>query len=447
MTGTPRPELVGFQAAVPGFRAGRDTPRDFLERSLERLQRWEPALQAFAALDLAAARAAADDATRRWRSGQPLSTVDGMPVGIKDVIGTADLPTGLGIGVLADHRPPVDAAATAGLRRAGAVVVGKTATTEFAMTHPAPTRNPHDLDRTPGGSSSGSAAATGAGIIPAALGTQAIGSILRPSSFCGVFGYKPSVGSINRGGSHDTQSQSVIGVLAASLPDLWCTAWEIAARVGGDPGAAGLTGDMRPTPATAPSAVVHLETDGWAAVSDVAGERFARTLDTVARAGVRIRHRRNDPAVAELELALRGALDRARTLINIESLWPLEQIAARYPGSLSETLTERMQTAAAVGRDGYRSLLEWRRTARTAYTKAIGEGDLAVTLAAPGPAPRGLAATGDAALTVAATVLGAPALSLPVYEQDGMPVGLQVIGRRDHDAALFGMADWLRQRA
>ena len=237
-----KPSRRSYVTSLAAFRSGTDSPRDFLERSLARLKDWEGKIHAFVNTNISAAREAADRSTERWRSGRPLSPIDGMPMGIKDIMETADMPTEQGSPLFAGWRSVRDAAAVSALREAGAVILGKTVTTEFAATEPGPTRNPWDTSRTPGGSSSGSAAAVAAGIVSAALGTQVIGSIIRPASYCGCYGYKPSVGSINRGGSFDHLSQSCAGVLAATLDELWIVAREISARVGGDPGFAGCQG-------------------------------------------------------------------------------------------------------------------------------------------------------------------------------------------------------------
>ena len=215
----PSPVKAPFHTAVAQFQSGADSPRAFLERCLAAVDRFEPQVGAFVCMDIAAARAAADAASARWKSGSPLSRIDGMPVGIKDIIETAQFPTQMGSPLFDGWHSHRDAASVAALRQAGAIVLGKTVTTEFAATHPRGTRNPWDLARTPGGSSSGSAAAVASGMVSAALGTQVIGSILRPASFCGVFGFKPTIGAINRGGSHDGLSQSAHGPLAASLQD------------------------------------------------------------------------------------------------------------------------------------------------------------------------------------------------------------------------------------
>src|SRR5262249_11259977 len=202
------PQLMPFFSAAANFAAGNDTPREFFERCLSHVEEFEPAVGAFVCHDIAAARAAADRSTARWRDGRPLSPIDGMPLGIKDIIETADMPTEQGSPLFVGCRTGRDAASVAALREAGAVILGKVVTTEFAATEPRGTRNPWDRERTPGGSSSGSAAAVACGMVPAALGTQVVGSILRPASFCGCVGFKPSVGRINRGGSYDYFSQS-----------------------------------------------------------------------------------------------------------------------------------------------------------------------------------------------------------------------------------------------
>src|SRR3954454_20032116 len=249
------PEPVPFVSASADFAAGTDTPRDFLERCLARMEAFEPDVGAFVCHDIARARVAADRSAARWSEGLPLSPIDGMPLGIKDIIETADMPTEQGSPLFVGCGTGRDAASVAALREAGAIILGKVVTTEFAATEPRATRNPWDPARPPGGSSSGSAAAVACGMVPAALGTQVVGSILRPASFCGCVGFKPSVGGINRGGSYDYFSQSCTGVLAASLEDAWLVAVNIVARAGGDPGYPGLQGPSAPPRAERPRAL------------------------------------------------------------------------------------------------------------------------------------------------------------------------------------------------
>src|SRR3984885_16363477 len=209
----------------------------------------------------------------------PRSANDGMPVGVKDMIDTADMVTGMGLPLFDGYRPRFDAASVQGLRESGAVVVGKTVTTEFASSHTRGARNPWDLTRTPGGSSSGSAAAVGCGMLCGGLGTQVVGSILRPAGFCGAYGFKPSVGGINRGGSLDYLSQSVTGTIAASLADAWAMARAVAERVGGDPGYPGLIGPLTLPPSRRPARLALLRTAGWPILAEAPRASLEAALD------------------------------------------------------------------------------------------------------------------------------------------------------------------------
>src|SRR5579862_4765268 len=258
-----KPAMRSYLATRAAFTSGQLTPRQFLETSLELLDSWEPRIGAFVATNLQAARAAADRSSERWRAARPLSPIDGMPVGIKDIIETVDMPTQMGSPLFEGWRSEKDAASVRALRDAGAVIVGKTVTTEFAASEPRGTRNPWNTAHTPGGSSSGSAAATACGIISAGLGTQVISSTVRPASYCGVVGFKPTVNAINREGSHDYQSQSCTGIIAASLEDTWQVAHEIVALVGGDAGTPGMQGPDKAPAAQKPRSLAMLETAGW----------------------------------------------------------------------------------------------------------------------------------------------------------------------------------------
>src|SRR5215468_14096 len=294
---TPKPYL----AATPRFASGADNPRAFLERCLADLAAQEPKVGAFVNLSLERARKTADESVARWRAGRPRSKIDGMPIGIKDIIETADMPTENGSPLFAGFRSERDGASVAALREAGAVVVGKTVTTEFAATEPRGTRNPHDLRRTSGGSSSGSAAGAAAGMFSAALGTQVIGSTIRPASYCGVIGFKVSLGALNRGGSYDGLSQSCTGVLATTLEDTWQVAYEIASRVGGDPGYPGLYGPPSAPAAKKPRRVGFLETGGWASATADAKQGMADALAKLKAAGIEVLTRQGNAKVAEVE--------------------------------------------------------------------------------------------------------------------------------------------------
>jgi Asp-tRNA(Asn)/Glu-tRNA(Gln) amidotransferase A subunit family amidase len=446
MNSSASPYLNSYQAAIESFRQGKETPRGYLERCIDKLEETEPGLRAFAALSLPRARMAADAATARWRAGAPLSRIDGMPVGIKDIIETFDMPTGSGSPTGDGFQASHDAATVFALREAGAAVLGKTKTTEFAATFATDTRNPLDPKRTPGGSSSGSAAAVGAGILPSALCTQVIGSALRPASFCGAFGYKPTFGAINRGGSHDYPSQSCLSLIGASLADIWHSAYEMVQRAGGDPGNVGLIGGAELEMPLKPTTLIQLETHGWQATSAPVRQRFESLLAGYSEAGVRIVSRHNDPEVDALEKSLSDVLTLSRDLVGYESRWPLKSLAYRDRLGISPVLHLRIAESDALGLDGYRELLKRRQAIRDAFEKLASRTDGFITLAAPGAAPIGFISTGDTNYTVPASLFAAPALSIPLLQDEGLPLGVQLIGALQHDAKLFAIAAWAMSR-
>jgi Asp-tRNA(Asn)/Glu-tRNA(Gln) amidotransferase A subunit family amidase len=434
------PVLRPYLPATVDFAAGKDSPREFLERCLAALESWEPRIGAFVALNLPEARVAADRATARWHAGAPLSPIDGMPLGIKDIIETADMPTQNGSPLFAGFRSERDAASVAALREAGGVIVGKTVTTEFAATEPRGTRNPWDAARTPGGSSSGSAAAVGAGVIPVALGTQVIGSTLRPASFCGCYGFKPTVGALNRGGSYDGLSQSATGMIAASLPEAWQVAYEIARRAGGDPGCPGLYGPATPPAPARPRQLALLETDGWADATPGARKALDEALGRLTQAAIAIATRYDHADIAAAETAIHGARELSADINAWESRWPLNTYSRRDAGKLSKAMRDRLVQAEAMTIEDYRGLLTERSKRRVAYEALAPEFDACITLSATGAAPVGLHSTGNPVFVVAASLLGIPTISLPVLADGGLPLGLQLMGFADRDAALFSCA-------
>ena len=436
-----RPEPRSYFASTASFATGEDSPRGFLERCVARIEADDGDVGAFVAVNPDGARTAADEASARWKDGRPLSAIDGMPVGIKDIMETADMATEQGSPLFTGWEGKRDAAAVAALREAGAVILGKTVTTEFAATEPRGTRNPWDLTRTPGGSSSGSAASVACGMVPAALGTQVIGSILRPSSYCGVFGYKPSVGGINRGGSYDVFSQSCTGTIAATIDETWVVAREMSARCGGDPGYPGVSGPMVRPAARRPGRIAVLETAGWEVAGDAAKAAFSSVREKLEAAGIECVDRRSDETVAGVEDAIADAVPLARSVNAWETRWPLNTYAKDMDRSgLSEVSIERLAEAEGMTQEQYQGLLADRDRVRAAWAGLGGSCEICITLGATGPAPVGLGSTGDPAFNVPASLLGIPALTMPVMEVDGLPLGLQAMGFVNEDAALFGAA-------
>ena len=440
---TERPTRRPFLAAHKDFASGADTPRAFLERCLAALDRWEPKIDAFVNLNIAGAREAANRSTERWREGKPLSPIDGMPVGIKDIIETIDMPTEQGSPLFAGFRGERDAATVQALREAGAVILGKTVTTEFAATFPRETRNPWDVTRTPGGSSSGSAAAVAVGIVSAALGTQVIGSIIRPAGYCGCYGFKPTVGAVNRGGSYDGLSQSAHGTIAASLEECWVVTWEIVQRAGGDAGHPGLYGPAKLPAAAKPRRLAFIETAGWSTASTGARNAMDDALARIKAAGVEVLTRRTHKKLDAIEADILQANQVSRAINAWEGRWPLNTYAARDAEKLSPPSRERLAQAEAMTLEDFRTLLATRNKSRALHAELADEVDACVSLTAPAAAPVGLDWTGDPACTVHTSYLGIPSVTLPVMWDDGLPLGLQVTGFAHGDAATFAAAGWV----
>jgi Asp-tRNA(Asn)/Glu-tRNA(Gln) amidotransferase A subunit family amidase len=440
-----KPVARSYLAAAKNFASGAQTPREFLEQSLALFDSWEPRIGAFVCTNLPDARAASDRSTARWKAGKPLSPIDGMPVGIKDIIETVDMTTEMGSPLFAGWRSEKDAANVRALRDSGAVIVGKTVTTEFAASQPRGTRNPWNLAHTPGGSSSGSAASVAAGIVTAALGTQVISSVVRPASFCGVIGFKPSVNALNREGCHDYQSQSCTGILGASLEDVWQVAHEIVEKVGGDAGTPGLQGPDKLPAAKKPQSIAMLETAGWESGEPEAKRRLEDGVARLKSAGIDIRTRHNDKKVAALEVELPSVTELSHRINGWEGRWFFRCMRDRDVNKMGPITRERVDKYEDVTLARHRADLKERLRIRAVYAELASVCDACITLAAPGAAPEGLGSTGNPEFGVPSSLLGVPALSLPLFELNGMPLGLQVIGYFDRDADAFAVASWLMQ--
>lgn len=426
------------------LRKGSTTPSKFLNQCLERLDAKEPSLKAFVTLARETAIAAAKASDARWAAGKPLSPVDGMPIAIKDIIETADMPTGQGTPRWEGWNTQRDAASVQALREAGAIILGKTTTTEYASMVPFhSTTNPHDAERTPGGSSSGSAASVGAGIVPAALGTQVVASTLRPASFCGCVGFKPSVGSLNRSGSYDHLSQSCTGLLAATPGDAWIVASAIAERVGGDPGFNGLAGPTLPPAPRKPARLAMLQTGGWQKTTSGARDALAGASAKLKSLGVEVNDRTKDPDIEAFEQHIDDALELTFKIFDWEYIWPIGTYAKDKNSGLSDVMRERYNSGAAMSLDDYRTALEQRRSVRRRAAWLGANYDAFVLLGATGAAPVGLDYTGDPAITVLGSLLGGPAISMPLLADEGMPLGLQLIGQMEEDADLLAIAEWI----
>jgi len=439
------PEPVSYARAVADFRDGRTTPRRFLERCLEAVSRYDRTIKAFVTLDARRARKAADAATRRYKQARPLSPIDGCPVAIKDIIATADMPTEMNSPIYRKWRPKADAACVVALRQSGAVIVGKTVTTEFAIGRSGPTRNPFDTTRTPGGSSSGSAAAVACGMVPAALGTQTVGSILRPAAYCGVVGFKPTHGALHTGGIHLLSPTSDhLGVIAATVEDAWLVASQISIAAA-SPGVGVMSGVQEQSMGgRQPRKLIRLFTRGWAETDNESRAAFDAFIDRVKASGVDVTSKNEDTEVAELERQFEEELDGHLDLVAYEMRWPFEDYLARYgPQKVGPRIRELLDRARTLTPHDYEARLATRHRLRRAAAAVLGRCDGFITLACTGPAPRGLAQTGSRTFQSYGSWLGLPAFSLPLLEVNRLPVGVQLLGRADADSALYAIARWM----
>ena len=443
-----------YHNAVAAFADGSDSPRDYLEWCLATIAEKEPTIKALPAINEAGARAAADESGARWKAGNPLSPIDGMPIGIKDLLETRDMPTQMGCDAYEGNFPKRDNAAVWALRQAGAVILCKTVTAELGGSHPGPTNNPFDLARTPGGSSSGSAAAVAANMLPAAIGTQVGGSIIRPAAFCGNVAIKPSQGAINRGERQAT-SMSTHGVHANAIEDMWQIAIEIGNRAGGDRGYPGLVGPQMPPAASRPNRLYVIQGDGWDVLDDASKTAFQKLVAQLEDAGVEVLWRDDDQCYAALEQAIKGAGDVCSRITSWENRWAQRNLVDEFPDGVSERAKATLAKAEAMSPGDYRDALSKRAEAQASHARMAAFADAAISFSCPGPAPlhpndvpgEPLAPrpTGDAIFNYPSSMLFAPAVTMPLLGVNGLPVGIQVVGQQGEDARMTAIARWIME--
>ena len=415
-------------------RTGRESAREACAAALARIAETESSVHAWHHLDAAQAleRAQAID------DAGPNGALAGVPVAVKDIIDTADQPTENGTPLDAGRRPGADATVVRRLRAAGALILGKTVTTELACGAARATRNPHALAHTPGGSSSGSAATVAAGGVPLALGTQTAGSVVRPAAFCGVWGMKPSFGTIPRTGvTRLSRTLDHVGVLAGSAQDV---ALGIDA-ISGDDGLDQANAGQAPTRLVAALALplgqprlAFIRQPAWEEVGADAAAAF-------------------EAAAAELgaePLILGSPFDRAAAahlgIMRREVAHAFAPWFARGEADLSDIVRTHIAAGREIDADAYLSLLDEADGMRRAFEHALRPYDAALTPAAPGGAPEGLDFTGSRSQTMLWTMLGVPAVNVPILSVGGLPLGLQVVGRFGADATTLRAAAWCAAR-
>src|SRR5687767_2818725 len=429
--------------AARAIRDGAITSEQLVEACLARIREAEPQVQAWHYLDPAHALAQARARDEEHRDGKPHGALHGVPVGIKDIIDTRDMPTEDGTVLHAGRTPARDATAVAMLRAAGAVIMGKTVTTECAYFTPGKTRNPHNPEHTPGGSSSGSAAAVGAGMVPLALGSQTAGSVIRPAAFCGVYGFKPTHGLIPRSGILQlSRTLDHVGLFARSVEDLALLLEQLQGYDERDP-------DTRPRARVAfqklaaeepplEPMLAFIKTPHWERLAADNEEAFKELTEAL---GDRIEEVELFPSAAE-------AWDWHRTIMEAEMAANLEPLWASGKDKLSKQLQGLIERGREVrALDHQRALRRIAPTVESLDELFMQRYDAILTPPALGTAPKGLGATGDPVFCSLWTLLGMPAITLPLMQgENGLPLGVQLVGRKGFDARLLRTARWLEAK-
>ena len=425
--------LTATEAAAEMAR-GEISAEEYSRACLDRIDALDGEIRAFVHLDREHVLAQARALDERRAERRSLGPLHGVPVAVKDIIDTADYPTELGSPIAAGRRPRHDATVVAKLRAAGAVIIGKTVTTEFAYFHPGPTRNPHDPTRTPGGSSSGSAAAVAARMVPLALGTQTNGSVIRPAAFCGAFAVKPGHGLISRAGILQlSRALDHVGAFARSLPDLALILEVIAGHDPADPDTGPFAApDFRAVqrePPPLPPRFAFVRTPVW---DKAESDTKAAFEELVAALG---------PAVEPVDLpeTWDEAWETHRTIMATDMAHNLAALVAR--GEPSEALRKLIAHGRSVSAVDYLGALARARRYAASLADIFDTYDAILTPAAAGIAPKGLGATGDPTFCTLWTLTGLPSLSLPLLAgEGGLPIGVQLVGAPGRDARLLRTA-------
>jgi Asp-tRNA(Asn)/Glu-tRNA(Gln) amidotransferase A subunit family amidase len=413
--------------------AGEITSAELTRSCLARIAQLEDEIGAFAWLDGARAMDCAEAADARLHAGAPLGPLHGVPIGVKDIMATRGIPTERGSPIFRGDVPTASAAIVENLECAGAFVLGKTVTAEFAFLTPGKTRNPWSPLHTPGGSSSGSAAAVAAGFCPGALGTQTNGSVIRPAAFCGVVGYKPTQGLIRFDGVHHfSRTLDQIGVFARSVADCACLAGALADEPGTIP--------------TAPASLDRLpklaavRTPVWDRADEAQQARFAADIEALREAGALV-----------WETELPACFDQAHTvhrrILYREGADELAALVRTRPDDLSEGLRAALDEGARVSNAELADALGMRDELAQSLDTFFEDFDAIITPPARGEAPRGIETTGDPVFCTIWTLTRVPALSIPTgFGPSGLPLGLQITAARGRDGVALTVAAWCEAR-
>jgi Asp-tRNA(Asn)/Glu-tRNA(Gln) amidotransferase A subunit family amidase len=428
-------EQLSLCAAVARLRAGELTAEDYTAALLARTESLEKTIHAFVWLDRGHALGAARAADAQRSAGRKLGRLHGVPIGVKDIFATAGIPTGMGSPAFADFVPEKSAAMVVRAEAEGAFTFGKTVTAELAYFTPGPTRNPWNPAHTPGGSSMGSAAAVAAGMLPLAFGTQTNGSVIRPAAFCGCVGFKPGEGTLAMAGIQPfSPTLDQPGLFARSVEDM---ALAFAAlREGPEV----LRAEAWPlTPLARPARLLAVRSPVWSQAEPAARQSFDEMLARLRAAGAEVTE-------AELPAAFEGAHAAHRTIMSFEAARTLGELQSQQRAKLSAVLNRFLDEGHAIDAAAHAEALAQRQTLQAAFGPFLAGFDAIVTPSTRGEAPATLEHTGDPVFCTIWTLLGVPALTLPVgFGPQGLPLGLQIVGTLQDDARLLRVARWVEQ--
>jgi Asp-tRNA(Asn)/Glu-tRNA(Gln) amidotransferase A subunit family amidase len=434
-------DLADLSAAelARSIREGEITSLDVVNACIARIEEREGEVGAWAHFNPKFAREQAERCDVIRASGIPTGPLHGIPVGIKDIFDTKDLPTENGTVLDAGREPMDDSTAVSRLKAAGCVIMGKTVTTEMAVYYPGKTTNPHDARRTPGGSSSGSAAAVACGMVPLAIGSQTNGSVIRPASFCGVVGFKPTHGRISRTGALAlSRALDHVGVFTRTLEDAALISDCLIGFDSKDPdtkltAAPQLHAIAIEKPPVAPS-FAFARTPVWEKADPSTQSAFEELVEFLG------------PNCDEITLGgeFEDAHAHMRNIMYADLAKYLNRYSERGHDQISKTLSKMMAEGSKVSAVAYNTSMDKRVGINAQVQKICSDYDVVITPAAPGEAPIGLGATGDPAFCSIWSYLGTPAVTLPLLRgENGMPLGVQLISTKGDDARLLRTAQWL----
>jgi Asp-tRNA(Asn)/Glu-tRNA(Gln) amidotransferase A subunit family amidase len=429
----------GLTQAAADIREGRMKSAELVSDCLARIDEVDGDIGAWAFLDRAHAMAQAEAADDHRSRGKATGPLHGVPVGIKDIFDTGDMPTEFGSKLWTGRTPRRDAAAVARLRAAGAVILGKTVTTEYAYVSPGKTRNPHNRDHTPGGSSSGSAAAVASLMVPGAIGSQTNGSVIRPAAFCGVVGFKPTHGLIPRSGALLlSRALDHVGVFARSVADAALLAEVMAGFDEDDPDTRAIArpplADVAVSEPPLPPRFAFVRAPAWKHAEKVTEEAFAELVEALGE----------QAAEVEIGQSFERVIDMHRTIMEVEMAHNLHRDFEQGADSLSKALRAQIERGRKALAVDYARAVAGSAPLNQALDGLFDEYAAILAPAAPGPAPRGLDSTGNPVFCTLGTYLGTPAVTLPLLTaENGLPMGVQLLGRRGNDARLLRTANWL----